>query len=167
MQFLKNGSGGVACVLRAGLMLACALSAAIAVAGCRDRSSGGTGAGASAGGEHVEVHTYVVRAIITALPREGVPTSEFTASHEAIPEFRGPGGERGMDVMDMPFPVGPGVSLDGFAIGDKVELTFTVDFDLERDTPVAYRMTALTKLDAETVLDFTRLREKSPPGEGG
>lgn len=105
---------------------------------------------------------YTVRGEITQLPTPGAPLVEFSVRHEAMPHFRGQGGELGMDTMNMPFPLKEGVSLEGFAVGDKVELAFEVDFDAATDALLGYRATGLTKLPAETVLDFTPLPKPAP-----
>lgn len=105
---------------------------------------------------------YTVRGEIMQMPSAQSPLTEFSVRHEAMPHFRGQGGEMGMDTMTMPFPLKEGVSLDGFAVGDKVELAFEVDFDAATDALLGYRATGLTKLPADTVLDFTPLPKPAP-----
>jgi hypothetical protein len=67
-----------------------------------------------------------------------------------------------MNTMTMPFPVAAELSLEGIAIGDKVELTFEVRFDTEKDSPVSYEATEVVKLPAETELDFSPLPKPAP-----
>jgi len=98
------------------------------------------------------VAEYTVRGLVVALPQGD---DEMMVRHEAIPEFRGPD-ELGMDVMDMPFPFAEGVSIDGIEVGDKLSLTFSVDYE-EGWSPVEYRVIRYEKLPADTELDFTRL----------
>lgn len=71
-------------------------------------------------------HTYVVRARVEMLPVAGKPTTEFVVHHEAIPEFVGFSGEKGMESMSMPFPLAKSASLEGVKVGDAVEVTFVV-----------------------------------------
>ncbi|MDX2115667.1 MAG: copper-binding protein [Planctomycetota bacterium] len=101
---------------------------------------------------------YVVRAVVVSLPDAANPASEFQARHEAIPNFVGQDGELGMDTMVMPFPLADGLDLSAFQTGDKVELTFEVDFDAAAQRLLGYRATAVKPLPAETELDFTPLR---------
>lgn len=102
----------------------------------------------------VVVHTYTVRAQVEQLPDPADARREFMARHERIPEFKGPNGELGMNAMVMPFPIAPDVSLSGLKVGDKVEITFGVDFDTVLNRPKKYAITAWKPLPPETVLDF-------------
>lgn len=84
-------------------------------------------------------NSYTVRARVVALPdpsRKGSP--ELIARHERIPDFKdrdgtiavdpSTGEAVGMPVMVMPFPLSPGLRLEGIAVGDAVEIDFTVDW---------------------------------------
>ncbi len=94
-----------------------------------------------------DLNTYVVRGEIAVMPQG---RTEFKVYHEAIPEFVRVDGTRGMNAMMMPFPPAEGLSLDGFAVGDVVELTFVSWWK-----PTAgMELTAIRKLPADTVLDF-------------
>lgn len=96
---------------------------------------------------------------ISALPIEGDPLSQLRIYHEHIPTFRtkqgtvfvNSAGVPGMNAMDMEFPPAEGVSLDGFAIGDKVRFTFDVNWGGER----AWEVTSIEKLPEDTEIDFS------------
>lgn len=91
--------------------------------------------------------TYTVRGQIETLPASG--GQSLFVHHEAIPTFvTHDGKQAGMMSMTMGFAVVPGVSLEGLAKGDKVELTFAVDWD---GSP-ATQITAIRKLPPETEL---------------
>ncbi len=98
---------------------------------------------------------YTVRGEVAMLPTADNPSSEFQVRHEAIPHFVGQDGELGMDTMTMPFPLADGLSLAALKVGDKIELTFEVDFDTQTKKMVSYRAIAATPLPAETELDFS------------
>jgi len=106
-----------------------------------------------------EVDTYVVRGIVTSLPSEGNPMNGFNVRHEEIPTFRAQAGKTGMNSMTMPFPMGESLDLSATSVGDKVKLTFTVDFDTKADKLLAYRATAIEPLPADTALKFGRSSE--------
>lgn len=108
-----------------------------------------------------EIHSYTVRGEVTQLPVAGDDRTEFMVRHEAIPEFKGPQGERGMDTMTMPFPIRAEhpVSLDEVSKGDKVEVTFEVVFDLVKNSPVDWYTVKVEELPADTALDFSSIRE--------
>jgi Cu/Ag efflux protein CusF len=94
---------------------------------------------------------YEVRGEVTQLPNPDNPSAQLMVQHEPIPDFKNSKGEMvGMNAMEMPFPVGEGVSLDGIAVGDKVILTFEVQFQ----PSTRYEVTAIEKLPADTTLDF-------------
>lgn len=109
----------------------------------------------------VEQHTYTVRAQIVALPDPTSPAGELQVRHEAIPHFRAGAGELGMNTMVMPFPLRDGLSLAGLHEGQKINLTFEVDFDTAKDALTGYRATAIEPLPDSTELDWTPL-----PGHG-
>jgi len=102
-----------------------------------------------AGGARV----YTVRGQIVQLPTS--PTTEFQVRHEAIADFEDRNGDEiGMDVMIMPFPLARGVSIEGLAVGDKIEFDMAVNWN---QAP-SYAMTRVRKLPAETELDWTTLK---------
>lgn len=100
---------------------------------------------------------YEVRGIVVQLPSAESPLAEFQVRHEAMPNFRGENNEIGMDTMTMPFPLAGGLTLEGLAVGDKINLAFEVDFDTATGKLKAYRATGFTKLPPETELDFSPL----------
>lgn len=102
----------------------------------------------------IEVETYTLRGQIEELPDAKDPRLDLVIRHEAIPNFRGPNEERGMDSMSMPFPVKKGVKLDGLNVGDKVEFTFELLYNVKSKSPQDYAVMAIHKLPAETVLTF-------------
>ena len=95
---------------------------------------------------------YTVRGQVVSLP---TANDDLMVHHEAIPEYRSAAGV-GMDVMTMPFPLGEGVSLEGVEPGDKVSITFSVDYKVGW-SPIGYRVIAIEELPADTELDFTPL----------
>lgn len=95
---------------------------------------------------------YTVRGEVAALPSGD---EDLQVRHEAIPEFRS-GAKMGMNVMTMPFPLAEGVSLDGVEPGDKLSITFSVDYE-EGWSPIGYRVVSYEQLPADTALDFTPL----------
>jgi hypothetical protein len=101
---------------------------------------------------------YTVRGRIIDLPDPSRPASGFQVRHEAIDDFKNTQGQVvGMDAMVMPFTPARELSLDGFAVGDIVELTFEVRWK----TPPRSRVIELRKLPEDTELEF---REARPPG---
>ncbi len=133
------------------------VGAGMVLSGC------GKPAPASASGPSApQRHVYTVRAIIVRLPPPGERNPEIVARHEAMPHFVGQDGRLGMDTMTMPFPVAPSCSLDGLAPGDKVELTFEVDFDEREKQLLGYRATRAGKLPPDAALDFTPLSKSAP-----
>ena len=99
---------------------------------------------------------YTVRGTVEQLPIEGEPQTEFRVHHEAIDNFKNASGlVVGMNAMSMPFPLGPGVKLDGVAVGDLVELTFAIWWD---ETAPEYHVTRLRKLTPDTRLEFREAR---------
>ncbi len=94
---------------------------------------------------------YTVRGEIKSLPQPGGDAVLYV-HHEAIPTFvTREGQQRGMPSMSMPFGVTAGVSLEGLAAGDKVEMTFAVHWDKNPATQV----TALRELPADTALTLS------------
>ena len=101
---------------------------------------------------HIGWGVYFTRALVVALPADG---QELELKHEAIPTFLSIKGEMiGMQAMQMPFPLGEGVSIEGIEVGDKVEFTFEVDWD------PGYYIVSISALPDETELDFSK---KDPP----
>lgn len=100
-----------------------------------------------------EPHVYTVRGEIVSLPEAGNPRADLRIKHEAIDNYRRGDKVVGMNAMTMPFPVAEGVSLEGLAVGDKVEFVFEVQMP-------QYQITRITKLPADTVLEF---RKANPP----
>jgi hypothetical protein len=109
---------------------------------------------------NIVVHEYTTRAIVALIPNSENPTAAFTARHEPIPHFMGENGALGMPAMEMPFPLKPGVSLDGIKLGNKIELTFEVEYDAALKRPAAYAVTKIARLPDDTRLNF------APPPAG-
>lgn len=94
-----------------------------------------------------EMQHYEVRGELIRLP---VGDRPMQIRHEAIPNFRNMQGEVvGMDAMTMPFPVAPGVSLDGLAVGDRVRF----DFEVRWGGRPPYQIVRIEKLPEGTVLE--------------
>lgn len=73
---------------------------------------------------------YTIRGEIRRLPAEGKSPRELWVYHEDIPDFKDSQGEVvGMEAMTMPFPLADEVSLEGFAVGDRVEGMLEVRWD--------------------------------------
>ncbi len=90
------------------------------------------------------------------MPTPGRPQSDFSVHHEAIDGFAdGSGRVVGMGAMTMPFPLGPGVTLEGIAVGDVVEITFPVWWG--KGGP-DYHVSKVVKLPGETALEFRPAR---------
>jgi Cu/Ag efflux protein CusF len=119
------------------------------------------GAAASTGA----TQTYHTRGIIKQLPDPKSPTAEFMIQHEAIDTFvNGQGKVVGMNAMTMPFPkLGEGISLDGFAINDKIAFSFTVTWP-----GPTWVVDSIEKLAPETEMVFGRAKppETEPPSGG-
>ncbi len=119
-----------------------------------------------------QTHVYTARGVITAMPSADDFRAELRIYHEHIPTFRGKGGQvhvnsdgvLGMKAMDMPFPsLGPGVTLDGFAAGDKVEFELSVAYEPR----IEYAVTRLTKLAPETEISFENKAAENTIPEAG
>lgn len=99
---------------------------------------------------------YSVRAKIDELPQPGRPQSEFRLHHEAIDQFvDGSGKVVGMSSMVMGFALDQTVSTAGLAVGDIVQIEFAVWW--KGAPPLRYpdyKVTKLTKLPADTPLEF-------------
>jgi Cu/Ag efflux protein CusF len=99
-----------------------------------------------------KVKRYPIRAEIVQMPDR--PGGYVTLRHEAIDDFTDESGAVvGMNSMVMGFPVAREASLNGLAVGDKIEAVLEVDWDqgfmqLER----------IAKLPRETALHFGKAR---------
>lgn len=118
------------------------------VAGCTEKKP----VAVKGSGATQPLERYTVRGVITALAdpaRKGSPY--MMIHHVEIPNFKDKtGAVVGMKEMVMPFPLGPGVSAEGLAVGDKVEVVFEVDWT---KAPAHYAL-SFVKLSAETVVEF-------------
>lgn len=94
--------------------------------------------------------THTVRGKVMKLPVAGEPSSSFSLFHETIPQWLRPDGTRGMNAMIMPFPLAKGVSIEGIAVDDLVELTVVQ----HPKGPVPYEATSVKKLPPETRLQL-------------
>ncbi|MEM8781867.1 MAG: copper-binding protein [Planctomycetota bacterium] len=93
-----------------------------------------------------DTQAYDVRGVIATLPDPGNPASDLNIRHEEIPDFVGASGEVvGMKEMTMPFPLAPGVTLEGLAVGDPVAFTFAVNWESEGSRP--WELTKIEKMD--------------------
>ncbi len=93
---------------------------------------------------------YTVRGVVKQLPIKDNPRTSLQIHHEAIPTFAKGGKVIGMHEMTMEFPLGPGVSLEGIKVGDKVEF----DFEVVESPSMRYYMTRIVALAAETKLNL-------------
>lgn len=97
--------------------------------------------------------TYLLRGKVTALPRPGASPPELVVQHEAIPSFADARNRVvGMDAMEMPFAVGPGVTLEGVEPGDPVEMRLEMRWDA--NPPASLAM--VRELPADTPLQLSR-----------
>jgi hypothetical protein len=98
-------------------------------------------------------YVYTVRGQIATVPRPGEPLSALMIRHEPIPDFTDREGKVvGMPAMTMEFPPAPGLSLEGFAPGDKVEVVWEVWM-----TPrMRSEASRITRLPPDTELRFSR-----------
>jgi hypothetical protein len=106
---------------------------------------------------------------IASLPGD-MPGEDMQIRHEHIPGFKSESGEvhvsadgvPGMKSMTMPFPLGEGVSLDGYSVGDKVRFSFRVNWG--GDTP--WELTAIEKIAPDTPIDYANTKHESPSDDG-
>lgn len=144
------------------MRLSCAALAVMVIvacsAGCNERNPAPpapTSTPAStAAPSTIAVHTYTVRAMVTLLPSKENPAASFTVRHEPLPQFMGEQGKLGMPAMEMPFPLKDGADISTVHLGQKIELTFEVDYDTEARRPTGYRATRFTPLPDDTRLNF-------------
>lgn len=102
---------------------------------------------------------------LKSMPSEGIAGGEAQIRHMQIMDFKGADGEipetadgiPGMRSMTMPFPMADGVSLDGFAVGDKVEFDFAVSWDGARPS---WEVTRIVKLDPTVEIDFSNAKSE-------
>lgn len=95
---------------------------------------------------------YTVRGKVTDLPDGKDPRAEFRVHHEPINDFKDDGGAIiGMASMDMPFPLADGVSLEGLAFGDVVEISFAAWM---KPGERGWELRSIKKLPADTELHF-------------
>lgn len=114
-----------------------------------------------------------IRGEIVSLPDPSTPGSELRIRHEQIRDFKtvdgtvnvSASGIAGMASMTMPFPLGTGMSLDGFAVGDKVEFDFTVNWG--GGSRPAWFITRIGKLPVDTALDYTNAIEEASGEDAG
>lgn len=107
-----------------------------------------------------EVKTYTVRGILTEVPQTVLPGSQILVRHEPIDHFVDIHGKTvGMDSMTMSFPIASPQVLEGVSAGDKVTLTFELDW--QGDKPL--EVTEIKPLDPATELEFRKA--KPPPQE--
>ena len=101
-------------------------------------------------------NVYSVRGEVTGLPGPSSNPRQLYLTHEAIDNYVDREGKvSGMDTMNMPFPVGKRVSLDGIEVGDVVEFDLRVDWESE-ERPV--EIVGIRELPPDTELVF-RLAE--------
>lgn len=106
-----------------------------------------------------------IRGEIAQLPDPNTPNSELKIRHEQIRDFKtkdgtisvSPKGIAGMASMTMPFPLGEGMSLDGYSVGDKVEFDFVVNWG--GGSAPAWYITRMDKLPADTVINYENVIE--------
>jgi Cu/Ag efflux protein CusF len=77
--------------------------------------------------------SYAVRGEVVQAPSPVAAGLQVLVRHEAIDDFVDASGKVvGMDAMVMPFDVAPAVLPKTLAVGDKVELRFTMDWKVPR-----------------------------------
>ena len=131
------------------------------------------GCGPSAPAEHAEapqhVIEYTVRGAVISLPDPDNPLSELQIHHEPIPAFKANYNETtptGMNAMVMPFPPGEGVSIDSLTPGDKVTVTFTVEYNEDNGSVVDWHATSFAPLAPDTELHFGTADEHAGHNHG-
>lgn len=103
-----------------------------------------------------QVDRYVVRGEIARLPAR--PGDELSVRHEAIPTFKDRSGAVvGMDAMVMGFAVRRELPLAGLSVGDKVRMTFAVDW-----AQPSLTVEKLEPLPADTLLQFGKAAARGP-----
>jgi hypothetical protein len=93
---------------------------------------------------------YTVRGEVVAPPTPVTAGTQVLVRHEAIADFVDASGQVvGMDAMVMPFEVGPPIPARDLAVGDKVEIRFSMDWKGPR-----LRVERIERLPPGTVLRF-------------
>jgi hypothetical protein len=93
---------------------------------------------------------YRVRGEVVALPSPVAAGMQVLVRHEAIDDFVDATGKVvGMDAMVMPFDVAPQVAAKDLAVGDKVEIRFSMDWKGPR-----LRVDRIERLPPGTALRF-------------
>lgn len=95
--------------------------------------------------DHGYEHVYTTRGIIEALPGEKA-YQDFMVHHETIPDYVSMTGSIGMNEMVMPFPLQDKSIVEGYEVGDKVEIVFGERFEPDHKMGVI----SITKLPADT-----------------
>ncbi len=100
------------------------------------------------------VPVYVVRGEIVQPPSTVVAGTQVLVRHEAIDDFVDATGKVvGMDAMVMPFEVATTLVPRGLAVGDKVEVRFSMDWKEPR-----LRVERIERLPVGTALEFRTAR---------
>jgi Copper binding periplasmic protein CusF len=117
-------------------------------------------------GEDTRVDLYEgILGEIAFLPEAGDTKRYPKIHHVQIPTFKKddgtiamtPDGIPGMKSMTMEFPLAEGVSVEGFAVGDKVMFDFAVNWGGR----VAWEMTKIEKIDSATEIDFSNIKAEN------
>lgn len=138
------------------------LALSLVIAGC-DRSPAERADPAKVRGEPDAV--YVTRGRIERLPGDDAGPREILIQHEPVPEFTNAEGiVVGMNVMIMPFPVSPGVSVEGMAVGDPVEFEWAVWWT---SAARGWEIRAITALPKDTPLNLGSPGQAKPSGDAG
>jgi Cu/Ag efflux protein CusF len=120
-------------------------------AGCRR----GESASAQAG----KARRYTVRGEVVRAADPARRDGEILVRHEAIPDFTDRGGRVvGMAPMVMPFVVEPLALAQGLAVGDKLEIRFTVDWSVP-----LFRVEHVEKLPPATQLQTGSEHDRARP----
>ena len=97
---------------------------------------------------------YVVRGEVVQPPSPVAAGIQVLLRHEAIDDFVDATGKVvGMDAMVMPFDVAPPLSAKDLAVGDKVEVRFSMDWKEPR-----LRVERMERLPPGTILTFRAAR---------
>ena len=97
---------------------------------------------------------YLVRGEVVAPPSPVAAGTQVLVRHEAIDDFVDSTGQVvGMDAMVMPFDVAPPLSARDLAVGDKVEVRFSMDWKEPR-----LRVERMDRLPRGTALTFRAAR---------
>ena len=94
--------------------------------------------------------TYTVRGEVVQAPAPVPGGAQVRVRHEAIDDFVDASGKAaGMDAMVMPFDVAPPLTAKDLAVGDKVEIRFSMDWKGPR-----LRVERMERLPPGTLLRF-------------